>query len=83
MLIVYITKYALTTGIIKAEGRISDDMVVYTPKGGGFRQYAHGKDFHFTEEDARSRAEEMRIAKLKSLDRQAKKVSAMKFEIVE
>lgn len=82
---VYITKYALTYGVFTVEGELVADgtAVSYKRDAGYFQEYAHGKDFQLTEEDALARAEEMRIAKLKSLDKQMKKVSAIKFQIKE
>lgn len=82
---VYITKYALTYGVFAVEGSLfADDTAVrYKRAEGYFVKHAHGKDFHLTEEGALARAEEMRIAKLKSLDKQMKKVSAIKFQIKE
>lgn len=82
---VYITKYALTYGIFSVEGSLSADgtAVRYKREGGYLSEIAHGQDFQLTEEDALARAEEMRIAKLKSLDKQIKKVSAIKFDIKE
>jgi len=82
---IYVTKYALTSGIFSAEAKISDDrkMASYKQPGAYFTETAHGNDFHLTKEDALSRAEEMRIKKLQSLDKKTKQISAMKFEIRE
>jgi len=81
MTIVYVTKYALTTGVYATEADISDGMAIQRAKGSGFTQYFHGNDWQLSENDALARAEEMRIAKLKSLDKQMKKISALKFTI--
>ena len=80
---VYITKYALTAGIFSVEAKITDgsDMISYRPDEKSFLCYAHKGEWHSCADKAIARAEEMRIAKLKSLDKQAKKVSAMVFEI--
>ena len=79
---IYITKYALTTGIFTTQGeQSSDDSFFYKVDGSSYTQYARGNDVHLTESSALERAEEMRIAKLKALDKQMKKVSAMKFEV--
>jgi len=79
---IYVTKYALTTGIFTAQGeQSSDDSFFFKSEGSGFTNFARGNDVHLTEEAALARAEEMRIAKLKTLDKQMKKVSAMKFEV--
>lgn len=82
---IYVTKYALTAGIFSVEAKISDGikMASYKQPGAYFTETAHGKDFHLTKEDALSRAEEMRIKKLQSLDKKTKKIYAMKFEIKE
>lgn len=81
MTIVYITKYALTTGVYSAEADVKDDKAVQRAKGSGYAQYFYGKDWHLTEDEAIHRAEEMRIAKLRSLDKQMKKISALNFTI--
>lgn len=79
---IYITKYALTTGIFTTQGeQSSDDSFFYKANGSSFTQYVRGNDVHLTEEAALERAEEMRISKLKALDKQMKKVGAMKFEV--
>lgn len=79
---IYVTKYALTTGIFTVQGeQSSDDLFFYKSEGSGFTNFARGNDAHLTEEAALARAEEMRISKLKALDKQMKKVSAMKFEV--
>ena len=76
----YVTKYALTRGILEVQGHLSEpnrDMLVWFPHSGigGHREYAHGQDFHPTLFSARSRAEEMRIAKVKALRRQLDRLS--------
>lgn len=81
MAIIYVTKYALTTGVYSAEADVKGDMAVQRANGSGFTQYFHGNDWQLSENDALARAEEMRIAKLKSLDKQMKKISALKFTI--
>ncbi|ELY2536611.1 hypothetical protein [Cronobacter sakazakii] len=80
---IYITKYALTSGVFTAEADVDTEKRVASFRGSesGFWQFYHGDDFHFNEEAALARAEEMRIKKLKSLDKQMKKISAIKFEI--
>jgi hypothetical protein len=82
---IYVTKYALTSGIFSVDGEISEDgtMASYMKSSTWFKEYAHGNDFHLTKESALSRAEEMRITKLQSLDAKAKQISAMKFSIKE
>ena len=81
---VWITKYALTSGLFEAQAKLRDDIsptMISVEERGVHRQCFHGNDWHRTKEAALARAEEMRIAKLKSLDKQAKRIAAMKFEI--
>ena len=82
---VWITKYALTSGIFEASATICDDIsptMIAVEERGFLRQCFHGRDWHRTKEAALARSEEMRIGKLKSLDKQAKRIAAMKIEIV-
>lgn len=83
MVKVYITKYALSSGIFSVHGELfaNDGAVSYRREGGRFIEHAHGKDFHLTAEEALARAEEMRISKLKSLEKKIKNLSEMKFQI--
>lgn len=74
---VWITKYALTQGIIETEAERSknhEDMID-TGKFG----YYHGSDWHTTEEDAIKKAEEMKIRKIISLEKQINKIKELKF----
>lgn len=64
MAIRYVTKYGLTQGILKVDGRIGglgSDIFIYRSKGSHFDQYAHGagRDFHETLEDAQARVAAM------------------------
>ncbi|MCK5612937.1 hypothetical protein KAR91_64280 [Candidatus Pacearchaeota archaeon] len=83
MFTVWVTKNALTSGIGKheAETTHSEDMVCVrgNKANGEYDQHFHGKDWHTSEKAAKERAEEMRIKKLKSLDKQMKKISALVF----
>ena len=80
---VFITKYALSSGIFSVDAELakSIDMISYRREAGSFLEFAHKNEWHSCADKAIARAEEMRIAKLKSLDKQVKKVSAMVFEI--
>lgn len=77
----YITRYALSMGIktVVAEDPANSKwphMLTVT----GFGAF-HGKDWHRTPEAALARAEEMRTAKLKSLEKSMKKVAQLTFNI--
>lgn len=76
---VYITKYALSTGIIEAElvKTCSDRMIeVRWPGGINRTAYFHGADWHESLELARARIKAMVKAKLKSLAKQQEKLAA-------
>ena len=79
---VYITKYALSTGIIETDDAeicsniISGDMIS-SKKYGTF----HGNDWHKKKEDAVLRAEVMRIKKIESLKKQIEKLDKTKFSL--
>ena len=86
MIKVYITKYALTSGIEIVKVNIysnTPSLVRYNT--GGFDQYAHveGREWHRTAEAAIKRAEEMRVAKIKSLHKSIARIEKLKFDIEE
>lgn len=78
---IYVTKYALTTGImeVKAIKCTNPHVSDMYKKADSFSQYYHKGDYELTKEAAVVKAEEMRIKKLKSLDKQMKKISALRF----
>lgn len=70
---VWITKYALSRGIIKTTARMWCDgmMIAFRLNDkAAFDTYAHGNDWYWTRESAVARAEEMRKAKIASLKKQ-------------
>lgn len=78
---VWITKYALTEGIQKAQASVcgNNGRLVRAVQSGGTTGFFHGEDWHRTETAARERAEEMRAAKIKSLETQLAKLRALTF----
>lgn len=74
----WVTKHALTEGVQCVEAEVchgtSSTMISY-----GRGEYAHGKDWHRTREDALTRAEEMRKAKIASLKKSLEKMERMAF----
>lgn len=80
---VWITKYALTTGIIESEGEIhgQNSNMVRIQRGGRYPELFHteGKEWHRTEEAAKIRARIMRDAKIESLHKQVNKLLNLKF----
>lgn len=75
----WVTKYALTEGILLVEGEvchsISSGMLSYGRHG-----TAHGKDWHRTPEAALARAEDMRKKKIASLRKSIEKMERLTFK---
>ena len=85
---VYITKYALSQGILKVEAEIvsGGTMISWRPEGKyTLRQYFHGRgrDWHTTLESAMKRAEDMRLRKVASLNKQLHKIATTAIQVVE
>lgn len=81
-LTVWITKYALTQGVFMSTVvDVEDGMVKVVDADVSTYFHGEGRDWHRTEENARKRFEEIKIAKLKSLNRQVKKIKALEFDI--
>lgn len=75
---VYITKYALSRGIIETDAVECEsfpDMIETKDFG-----YFQGSDWHRTMEAAVAMAEEMRLKKIESLKKQIEKLEGMKFQ---
>jgi hypothetical protein len=84
---VWITKYALSVGIIEADAKESaayPGMVVIRREG-RFDECFHneGKDWHRTLTFAQTRADKMRVAKIASLEKQIAKLRALTFAVPE
>ena len=76
---VWITKYALTTGIIETEAEECGYDMIHVPGADVTHSYYHkeGKEWHRTKEAAITRAQEMRRAKISSLKKQIDKLEKM------
>lgn len=77
---VYITKYALTKGIEVCEAETSDiysDNIFTKEK---YRRYFHKGDWWKNENEAIKKAEEMRVKKITSLEKQIQKLKNLKFD---
>lgn len=79
---VWITKYALTKGIIEVDGElISSDFVSILNRGLSLPTHWFYKgDWHSDKQSAIKKAEEMRQKKIESLKKQIKKLEEMSFE---
>jgi hypothetical protein len=77
---VWITKFALTTGIQELEVEHDDRYPrMVTARTTGLSRYFHGNDWHLTEESARQRAREMQGAKISSTRKQLSALEKMSF----
>lgn len=78
---VWITKYALSRGIIEADGALlsGGDAYVKFP-GSNYEHYLRAIDVHPSQELAARRAGQMRDAKITSLQRQIRKLRGMEFK---
>ena len=81
--VVWITKYALTRGIIEAEAEIVDagDRVYASTRADGFKVFT--ADFTYTREEALATAEKKRAKKIAALRKQAEKLAAMTIKVQE
>ena len=80
----YITKYALTSGIMEVEAEqssVAPSMVTWKRPGdwGSSAAHGEGKDWHRTKEAASAKAEKMRLDKIVSLKKSIKKLESLKF----
>ncbi|OCJ30599.1 hypothetical protein [Serratia sp. 14-2641] len=79
---VYITKYALSTGVIKREGEIMESgSFIWREKG--FHNSVWHTDYRLAETEALEKADDMRKKKIASLKKQIAKLEAMTFTIKE
>ncbi len=81
---IYITKYALSSGILCVDAKIDGDMAIYAldPMRHHNKSFAHteGVEWHRTTHAAIARADAMRVAKIASLHRQIKGLAALVFD---
>ena len=80
---IYLTKYALTRGIIELEAvDVGDGMIRVDNKHGYAPTYHHGenRDWHRLAGAARLRAIDMKRAKLKQLRAQIERIQALEFD---
>lgn len=74
---VYITKYALTKGILEKEASVSDLRAFCN---GDYSSYGIGSEAFYTLEEALNNAEERRNKKIESLKKKINKLENLKFE---
>lgn len=77
--VAYVTKFALTSGIWSGEVELNSDISDTMVSVIGAYQHYHSNDWHRTEAAAKARAEQMRKAKIVSLEKQIARLEALKF----
>lgn len=78
---IYITKYALSEGILEKEAEIEDyGRYLRAFVKGDYSSYGIGSEAFFKREDALKNAENRRLKKIESLKKQIKKLEKLKFE---
>ena len=75
----YVTKYALTLGIFEVDGEVFADGRAI--RWGNYFNTAHGNDWHLTLAGAQARAEEMRKAKIASINKMLSSLEKMTFKV--
>ena len=78
----FVTKYALTKGILEVEGEFKDEFdMLIVGRSSGWTQCFHkeGRDWHRTFEAAKERAEMMRVAKRESLRKSMARLNKLDF----
>lgn len=79
---VWITKYAITGGIIEVDAEISSTsptMIKADLSGRWSYFHGEGRDWHRTRESAVTRAEAMRVKKIASLKKSLKAIESLTF----
>jgi Leu/Phe-tRNA-protein transferase len=78
---VYITKYALTEGILEVDAEIDGTMAKY--RNGAFPVCAHGegREWHLLEKSALTKTEELRQRKIASYTKAIDKLKKMTFKV--
>ncbi len=77
---VYITKYALTTGIEQRDCELSSDDRTMVWVKGGYNFYRRG-EWHESLDSAQRKAEQMRQKKIAALEKQIARLRAMRFDV--
>lgn len=75
---VYVSKYALSRGIIEVTGSVSGGYL-YSDEEGIWVNFKIGRDAYETEVEAKAAAEEMRLKKIKSLRKQVATLEKLQF----
>ena len=80
---IYLTKYALTSGVevIEVERSATADDMVHWKSSSGWSQYAHKGEWFADKKEANADFDRRRARKLASLHKQINKIEQLKFEV--
>lgn len=79
---IWITKYALSTGVEKVMAEIKNDVATYHPIVDSlYKNYLHKGEWHLTESDANKRVLEMIARKRISIQKQLSKLDKLEAKI--
>ena len=78
---IWITAYCLTYGILErhADETDGDIVTIRETNGTSWRLFGEGKNWHRNKSDAIKRANDIKIKRLMSIDKQRKRISAIEF----
>ncbi len=76
----YVTKYALTKGVLMMKGVVSESGALHKPRGW---LYIGRGDWFTNKEDALRKAEKMRVAKIASLKKQISRLQGLEIKVIE
>ena len=77
----WVTKYALTEGVLKVRGEVSSQYPKFFDYGAW--NAAKSQEWFRCEQDALDRAATMRVNKIASLEKQLAKMHALKIQVVD
>lgn len=83
MTVIYVTKYALSSGVFKVDAELMDNGSYALWWKNSYMNSAHGKDFWLAMDEALKDCERRRNAKLNSIEKQKSKLQNMVFNISE
>lgn len=77
----FVTKYALTQGILEIKAiELKDGMIKHIDRGHTVYYLGEGREWHRTKDEAVKKANELREKKLASLKKQIAKLEGLTFE---
>lgn len=76
---IWVTKYALTKGVLEFDAEICSPPTMVKVLGGRYSTYFHRGDWFTSRSDAIDRADDMRDARIKSLEKQLVRLRKLEF----